>query len=580
MKKLLLLVFIITVIIGIFPRCAKIVSPTGGPKDSLAPVLVRSTPDINSVNFKGEKITLTFNEFIQIKDIQKKLAISPPMTKRPEIIQRGKSIEIKLKEPLKENTTYTIYFADAIVDNNEGNPMHNFVFAFSTGSTIDSLTVSGKIINSFTLAPEENVFVMLYDEHNDSLPIKALPQYLTRSNKQGIFNFSNLQYKDYKVFALVDNNSNYKFDQITEDIAFKSDTLKREVLKNPSAIDTSQLAKREIHLNLFKENNRIQALTGSSRAQRRKLALSFTKKPEGDVRISLLNFNADSSWFINEYSKLQDTVIYWITNNQINAIDTLKIQVSCLKSDSLQRLQPELDTVKFVFKDKEEPKRRKSDKEKEPIKKEYLKSSCSIRNEQIVTPTTSLTISFSEPPIGINYSNISILNLEDSTTLSNIKFTKDSLNPRIYSYNYPWKTDISYKLTILPTAFKSIGGIVNDTIMLKFKGANLENYGVLNITLKNVKRGAIIELLTEKKDKVIERLTAKQGEKVTFNYITPGKYSIRFIEDLNENGIWDTGWYLKGLQPERVFIYTEGKTKGVLNIRANWENEIQFDFDK
>ncbi|RPH31168.1 MAG: hypothetical protein EHM93_14780 [Bacteroidales bacterium] len=580
MKKLFAAVFIITLIMGIFPQCAKIVSPTGGPKDSLAPVLIRSVPAMNAVNFKGEKLTLTFDEYIQLKDIQKKLAISPPMTKKPEFIQRGKSLEIKLKEPLKENTTYTVYFADAITDNNEGNPLKNFVYAFSTGDIIDSLAVSGILINCFTLKPEENIFVMLYDEQNDSLPIKALPRYLTRTDKNGFFIFNNLQANDYKVFALNDNNSNYKFDQVTEDIAFLNDTLKSELLKNPSNLDTSRLAKRVINLYLFKENSRVQALTGFSRDQRRKLSLAFTKKPEGKITLNPLNFKTDSSWFIQEYNPPQDSLIYWITNDRVNALDTLKMEVSYFKTDSLQNLQPKLDTIKWIYSEKEESRRRKGNKEDEKVKKVFLKVNYSVRNEQVVSPTTPIELSFPEPLKSLNDSLLTIYNHIDSSKVNSIKIFKDTLNPRIYRINYPWNSDITYGLKVLPGAFTSLNGLSNDTLKLKFKGANPESFGVLNITLLNFRNAAIIELLSEKRDRVIDRKTAQLGEKVSFTFINPGKYSLRFIEDSNKNGIWDTGWYLKGIQPEKVYYYEEGKYKGILNIRANWESEITFDFVK
>jgi len=502
------------------------------------------------------------------------------MVKNPTILQKGKSIEIQLKEPLRENTTYTLYFADAIVDNNEGNPIKNFEFAFSTGSIIDSLAVSGKIINAFTLLPEDNAFVMLYDNQNDSIPIKELPRYLTRADKKGFFILKNLQLNDYKVFALRDNNSNYKFDQVSEDIAFLAEPIKKEALTVPSKIDTSALAKREVNLNMFKENPRIQALTGFSRAERRKLALPFTKKPEGEITLTPLNVKADSSWYLVETNQLQDSVIYWITDDRISAIDTLKIQVSYLKSDSLLRLQPQLDTLRFIYVEKEESRNRKKSKEKEEVKKVFLNGTFNIRNAQAVKPAKPFEVAFPLPLKNINDSLITLTNLKDSSKVGAFKLVKDSLAPRLYRFNNTWASDVSYKFEALPGAFTSLDGIENDTIKVSFKGANPENFGVLIITLLNARNTVIVELLSEKRTQVLERRIVQPGEKVTINFIDPGKYTIRFIEDTNGNGVWDTGWYLKGIQPEKVFYYEEGKTKGVLNIRANWENEITFDFAK
>jgi hypothetical protein len=579
LKKLVAIIFATLLIISLFSKCAKIVSPSGGPKDTLAPVMVRSNPAINSVNFKGEKLSITFNEYIQLKDIQKKFAISPPMLKKPEINQRGKNLDIKFNEPLKANTTYTLYFADAVTDNNEGNAIKNFDFAFSTGSTIDSLTVSGKILNAFTLQPEEDAFIMLYENQEDSAPIKEIPRYLTRANKKGIFYFKNLESKDFKVFALKDFNSNYKFDQISEEIAFQSVPLKKESLKGPSLIDTSRFAKREINLYMFKENSRFQARTGFARTQRRKLALSFTKKPEGLVKLIPMNFKDSTNWYLKEMNQTQDSLIYWISNNSISSIDTLKLLASYLKTDSLQQLKPQIDTLKFIYTDpeKEVSRKRKSDRDKE-TKKTYLKVNSSIRNTQVVKPSKALALAFPMPINGFDEGLVTITNLKDSLKLEGIKWLRDTLNPRLYTYSNAWNPDEQYKFEALPGAFTSLDGVQNDTITFKFIGANPDNFGVLNITLLNIKKTAIVELLNEKKSQVLERFVVNPDQKLSIKFIDPGKYTLRFIDDLNMNRMWDTGWYINGFQPERVFYYDEGKTKGLINIRANWENEITFDF--
>ena len=579
LKKLVVIVSVFILIICILPRCAKIVTPTGGAKDTLAPVLVRSNPAMNALNFKGNKITLLFNEIVQLKDIQKKLAVSPPMIKKPELLQRGKSIEIRFKDTLKDNTTYTIYLADAIVDNNEGNPINNFEFAFSTGNSIDSLTLSGVIKNAFTLLPEENIFVMLYKDQNDSTPIKQLPQYLTRSNKHGLFFFKNLQSCDYKVFALKDNNSNYKFDQINEDIAFQNEIIKKEMLKNPSLIDTNRHATRDINLLMFKENNRFQARLGFSRSKRRKLALTFTKKPEGQVLLTPLNFKVNNEWYLTETNRSKDSLIYWITNDKINALDTLIFKVSYLKTDSLQQLKPKLDTLKFIYTEKEVVQKRKRNKDKTE-KKIYLNVTSNIKNSQIAKPNKPFELTFPIPLEKIDESLISVTNLKDSSKIGNIKLGKDSINPRLYRFNHAWEPDVTYKLEALPGAFVSLDSIANDTIKIQFKGANPDNFGILNFNILNFKNAAIIELLNENKSQVIDRLMVKPDEKVTLKFIDAGKYTLRFIEDSNLNGEWDTGWYLKKIQPERIYYYDEGKSKGVITVRANWESEITFDFNK
>lgn len=566
-------------LISAFPRCAKIVAPSGGLKDTLAPVLLRSVPANNSKNFKGEKLSLTFNEYIVLKDIQKKLVVSPPMIKRPEIIQKGKTIEVRLKEPLKEETTYTFYYGDAIVDNNEGNPLKSFEHVFSTGNKIDTLAAIGKVVNALTLLPEEGVLVMLYDKMTDSVPYKELPVHIAQTDKKGIFVLKNLGPKDYKIFALNDGNANYRFDAVAEDIAFTDSILKKETLKGFSRLDTSRLSRKGINLNMFKEESRIQALTGFSRDFRKKISLAFTKKPLGDFNIRPLNVETNKSWYLKETNSKEDSLTFWITDDKVSAIDTLRMVVSYMKTDSLERLQPKQDTLRMVYVDPEVPKSRRSDK-KSPEKKVYLKVKSSLRNEQIAKPIIPFELTFPVPLKKIDYSLITFTNLKDSSKITGLKFEEDSINHRTYRLLNNWASDVPYRFDALPGAFTSLDNLITDTLRLKFKGANPENFGSLIITLLNAKKSTIVELCDERGTKVITSKKALPGEKTTLTFIDPGKYIIRFVEDLNMNGKWDTGWYLRKIQPEKIFQFEELKTKGIIVIRANWENEISFDFDK
>lgn len=553
-------------------------APTGGLKDTIPPVMIRSNPTMNSKNFKGDKVTITFNEFIQLKDIQKKLVVSPPMVKAPETLIKGKSVEVRFKEPLKDNTTYTTYFADAIVDNNEGNPIKSFEFVFSTGSSIDSLTATGIITDAFTLKPVEGAMVMLYDKISDSIPYKELPLHISRSSKNGQFVFKNLSYKDFKVFALKDGNANYKFDAVSEDIAFSDSIVRKEVLKGVSRLDTSKASPKNIKLVLFKEDSRVQVFTGFSRDKRRKLSFSFTKKPVGNLSIVPMGVEIKEKWFIEEFNTKEDTLTYWITNDKISSIDSLRMIISYMRTDSLERLQPRQDTLRMNFVDKEKPRSRRDEKKKEDKVYNYYKGDINIKKDQVAKPTIPFEIRFPMPLKKIDYSFINLIYLKDSSKID-FKFENDSLHPRKYYLNFSWKSDMQYKFEALPGAFTAIDGVTVDTISVRFKGANPENFGSLIITLGNVKKSAIVELLDERGERVISTKNAKAGEKVVFSFIDPGKYRLRFIDDRNMNGKWDTGWYLKKIQPEKVYMFDDPKSKGVINIRANWENEINFDFE-
>jgi len=581
LKRLFIPSVAILLIVAVLPQCAKVVSPTGGPKDTLAPVLARSIPAINSTNFSGQKVVLYFNEYIQLKEIQQKLIVSPPLKTKPEIRLKGKSLELLFNDSLRKNTTYTVYFANAIADNNEGNAIKNFSFAFSTGSTIDSLTVSGVLTDAFTLEPVDGALVMLYGSNADSLPYKELPMHVTRTDKKGLFTLNNLKNIDYKVFALVDGNTNYLYDLETEDIAFLKDPIKKELLKTPaSAKDTvaaKKVKEKGIELSLFREPPQLQLITGYARDERRKVQIFMSRKFVGGIKLQPLGEEKLKDWYVSEPDNEQDTVTYWLANDRIAALDTLKLLASYKKTDSLKRLQPQVDTLKLVFKDNEPTDRRRKRKEKD-VKPTYFKVTSSISPGQVANPILPFTLTFPMPLKGTDPAKYRLLNMTDTSEIKGVKLLRDSINPRVYNLSYEWKPNTSYQFEAIPGAFTLLDGILNDTVSVKFKGADPEEYGTLIIAMKNLKKAAIVDLLNDK-GKLLERKKAKAGEKVTFSYLTPAKYRLRFIDDRNANGIWDTGNYLRKTQPERVYKFTEGKEKGLINVRANWENEISFSFE-
>ncbi len=221
----------------ILTRCAKVVAPTGGPKDEKHPLIVKVEPSFNTVNFNSKKINITFNEFIQLKDLNTNLVVSPPLEEKPEITVKGKTLVIELVSELQDSTTYNIYFGNSVQDFNEGNPIENFEYVFSTGDFIDSLSIKGQVVNSYNLLPEEGVFVMLYKDYEDSVPMKQLPVHVSKTNKEGFFQINNISNNQFKLFCLRDFNKNYLFDLPNEDIAF-IDSLISFSLITETTIDT------------------------------------------------------------------------------------------------------------------------------------------------------------------------------------------------------------------------------------------------------------------------------------------------------------------------------------------------------
>jgi uncharacterized protein (DUF2141 family) len=562
------------------PRCAIVVPPTGGDKDTIPPVMVRSNPPIYSTNFNRQRITLTFNEFVQLKDIGKKLILSPPQERLPEFRIKGKNLELSFFEPLKDSTTYTLYFSDAITDLNEGNPMVNFEFAFSTGNEIDSLRFPGKVIDAFTLEPQVGVLVMLYRELHDSIPMQEKPVYVTKTNKGGNFSLSNLKMGDYKIFALNDGNSNYLFDQIAESIAYRHDTIKKSILVAPLGDSVRETSVDPFILRLFQEENRVLSLTDYSRISRRGLQLGFSRRPEGRVLLTPVNFTVDSleQWYIPERSITGDTLAYWITNDMISNMDSLFIRVNYPKTDSLLNIYEACDTLRFIHTAKS-PGTRSRKKDTEGLeKKPSLNVTFSASKEKPLPPIQPLTLTFSLPLQSLDNSLIRFDDMTDSLAV-HTRLQVDSLNPRVYRAFHPWEFNKRYRFAALPGAFTDLNGVTNDTLEVIFSGINPAYFGTINLTLSGVEPNIIVELLTEKKSVAYRAIAEKDGT-LTFNYVNPAKYSIRFIFDENRNGKWDTGWYLMGIQPERVVMFEEKGVVTIHNIRANWEYDLSFDLKK
>jgi hypothetical protein len=577
------LAFIIpfAVLVSIFlPRCAVVVAPTGGDKDTIPPVLVKSDPAINATNFRKDKVLLTFDEFIRLDQITQKMVLSPPQEQLPEFKIKGKSLELKFVDPLLENTTYTVYLADAIIDNNEGNKLLNFEFAFSTGPVIDSLRYVGKVIDAFTLQPQEGIFVMLYNSFEDSIPMKERPLYVTKTNKEGQFFLSNIKHDNYKLFALRDGNSNYKFDQVAEEIGFKAGIIDTSMLLTPSQAKTKKDSLFVVRL--FAEENRVIALTDYSRKQRRKMRLGFSRKPEGEVVISPINVKVDSSlvWYQVGKNVKGDSLDFWIINTDLSKIDTLVIGATYFKTDSLMNLKLTTDTLRMFYMERTQQLakrgRRDDDVEKGEVKPS-LAIRPSIKSGSSIAPHEKLQFRFNMPLLNVNEELVSLMDLADSTLITS-PILKDTLNPTLYSMHHNWEPFGGYNLKAYPGAFVDLDGATNDTLSINFVGADPEKFGVIIVNLTGVSSNVITEIVTEK-GAVIDKKEIGADGKLRFTFIPPGKYLVRFIIDENNNGKWDTGWYLQGIQPERVIHYQEKSKEKLVNIRANWEYSLDYNIN-
>ncbi len=551
------LLFAVVLILG---ACANPLAPSGGPKDTTPPSVLKSEPANQSVNFHSDKVVLTFNEFVTLKEISSQLVVSPPMSEQPEFVTRGKNLIMKLKEPLRDNTTYNFFFANAIVDLTESNPLPGYQFTFSTGPVLDSLTIGGKLMNAFTNQPVKGAFVMLYDSVYDSVPYRTRPYYLARSGETGEFNLNNLRDGKYLMFALSDINADYIYNLPNEEIAFY-DTLIRPMIavKKPkeadsSAVDSLKLTLKQTvthTLRHFRETDSVQKLSKVSLARENVLSVVF-KFPVRKPVFTPLQPVLTGDWNITAYSRTRDTLTMWLPSP---GADSLKMIVSDSGYTN--------DTVELSLKPREVNIGRSKSKEKETT------PSMAVRNNLVsakTRPDKPIVLIFSEPVISHDFSRI--LLKTDSTFLKPILVFEDSVKTRLI-VKYPWKEGSTYLLTIHDSAFYGAFSHYNDSTGIKFSAytEGETSYLKIMVTLPEPGKNYIVQLLGDK-EKVLDQLIITENTSLDFRYLRPGKYRIKVIYDDNLNGRWDTGRYLKKRQPEFVNYHPKE-----FELRANWTLE-------
>jgi len=564
--------FSLVLILFTFNRCANPVTPTGGVKDIQPPETVECNPPNLSTHFLAKEIKIEFDEFIQLKDPNNQITISPPWLPNTDFKIRGKSIIVKLNDSLHTNTTYTFNFGDAITDITENNVLRNFIYVLSTGSYIDSLSLEGQIIDAFNFTPQKDVLAMLYIDNNDSIPFDSLPYkvkpfYLTRTNENGEFRLIYLSAALFKMFALKDINSNFIYDLPDEKIAFL-DSLVKGVYMAPVSTDTlmtdtltrdSVVVKAEekplMTLRLFQQYDSSQRIIRSDVIQDGQVGFYF-RYPSKEPKFIPLNFTPSDGWKIEEISRSHDTVVLWLNNLPY---DSLVVQI--VDDGKI------IDTVELDLTKKKE--KNKSGKKEGTVSKNLLiKSNCA--SGFFKQFNNDLILSFSYPLSGYNFSSVSLIAGED-TLKPKIVFT-DSLKRSICLF-HKWKEEKRYKVIIPDSSFYSINNLTNDSLIIAFKTKSARDFGSLKITI-NIKDSAacyIIQLLNEKEGLLDERRLIGSGV-VEFNYLDAHKYKIKAIYDHNKNGRWDTGDYHNKLQPEKIIFFPK-----MIEIRANWEVEEAWD---
>ena len=566
-------------------RCAHPVMPSGGPKDITPPTIISSVPPNGSANFTGRKIVLNTDEYPVLENIMQEALISPPMKEFPDFTTRGKSIQIKFNEELRANTTYSVYFGNAIVDLTEGNPLHNYSFIFSTGTYVDSLSLYGVVQNAQNLLPEEQVYVMLYRDDNDTIPSDSLPYlvepyYVSKTDASGKFSLNGLANLSYKIFALKDQNSNFIFDQPGEEIAFL-DTLLHpyfdknvfqekalpeiDTLPEDFQVDTLQARLDSLYqdsvfnakyaglsLMMFAQYDSTQRLLKAELLRRNTLQFSFAQ-PARDIDLIPMNFNPDTLWYLEKFSANHDTITWYL---KTLPIDTLEMFVFN-GLDTLGQLSLRLDPDKTTG-------RARQNKKKDAAK-EYLEWKSNIKSGNLIL-TKKPEITFAQPMV-TNHTDSAFL-IAGPDTIANPTFVfTDSLHQTI-QFPIDIVEETRYKIYYPDSSFIDWNGFFNSEISVSFTPKPLKEYGIFTISLQPDHEQPYILQMINDKETVFKQVEFTSDTNVVLEFLTPGKYLFKVIFDDNGNHQWDPGHYNTKLQPERV-IYL-GKE---ITIRANWEVE-------
>ncbi|MBQ1669265.1 MAG: Ig-like domain-containing protein [Prevotella sp.] len=600
MKKLFYIFCIASIIVG----CARMGSPDGGWYDDDPPRVIGATPEDKATNVKSKKITILFDEFIKLEDATNKVIVSPPQLEQPEIKASGKKIIVELQDTLKDNTTYTIDFSDAISDNNEGNPMGNYTYSFSTGEQIDTFEVSGYVLDASNLEPIKGIAVGLYDDLADSA-FKTKPlMRISRTDGSGHFVIKGVAPGTYRAYALQDADGDFRFTQKGEMIAFNHDTFEPSS-KPDTRVDTvwrdslhidallqkpyTHFLPDDITLLAFKQLQTDRTLLKTERVEPNKISMYFTYGDSLLPQIKGLNFKADSA-FIIETNEKRDTIHYWIRDTTLVNQDTLSMDITYHVTDTLGNLVLQTDSaVDIVPKVSYEKRMKEKAKEMEKWQKEQDKKKKREEKYDSIYPVKPLEPKFAVPASMVPGQRITVEMptplMHCDTSAVHLYSQIDSLwydaecvfrpvenSIRQYEILADWKLGVEYSLEIDSAAFVDIYGLVSNQYKQGIKVKTLDEFSSLTLNISGVEAvdtTIIVQMLTSQ-DAVTQEVRVRKG-KAEFKYVTPGKFYLRAFIDANGNGVWDTGDYDADRQAEAVYYYSkELECKEKWDVTESW----------
>ena len=587
-----------------FSSCAnRGIGPQGGPKDTIPPRMVKEQPLNQSVNFHGKKIEITFNEYLQLDNIQQNLLVSPPQQVSPIVKAVGKKVTVEMQEDLIDSTTYTLDFGNAICDYTEKNPMRGYVFAFSTGDRIDSMEVYGRVANAEDLNPVSGLMVGLQANLHDSA-FSTLPfTRVARSDSLGEFGIQNLRNGVYRLYALQDQSRDFLY-QPGEGLAFSDslvipeydteivvDTIWKNIadtidsLSSVRQIDTiltiqnTYVGPADLMLWFFKEDKQRHYFQRAYRDEPHIIKLQFSAPQDSLPLLRALPPSAmdstrtDSLWTdpwaytLLQANPTRDTFVYWLTDSLAIRQDSIFLEMTYLKSDSLYNLVPQTDTVLAIYRAPRMTQKAKEAQEKKARERKLdLKSNAKDKFE--VYDTLCIVAAF---PIDSIYTDSIRLYEKQDTLLIDKPFTLRQKDVMSFQIIAPLQQGKQYELHLDSAAVRDIYGVASDKKKFTLRLKTAEDYSTLLILLPNYDPRIRLQLLSEKDQPVRELPAREEGTK--FEYLTPKTYYLRLYFDLNGDGRWTTGDWITKRQPEPVYYFP-----AKLTLRANWDFEERFDY--
>lgn len=573
--------------------CARMGQPDGGWYDETPPRIMGAAPADKGTNVKNRKISIFFDEFIQIENATEKVVVSPPQLETPEIVASGKRIRIELLDSLKPNTTYTIDFSDAITDNNEDNPLGNYTYSFSTGDAIDTLEVSGKVLQAKDLEPVKGILVGLYSDLSDTAFTTKPMLRVSRTDGSGRFVIKGVAPGTYRVYALQDADGNYLFNQKSEMLAFSQEKIvpsfKPDVRQDTTWIDSLRIKSidrvgythflpDDIVLRAFNEVMTDRYFLKAERREPESFTLFYSYGGEMP-QVRGLNFQSDDA-FIIESTEKQDTITYWLKDTALVNQDTLRVKLTYHMTDSLGKLVEQIDTLDILSRISHEKRQKDLEREREEWQKKQDRAkkrgepydsimppkalAIGVKAPSELDPDKNIPFTFNTPLASVDTAAIHLYSKHD-TLWYNAPLEFNHVRGREYELRGEWRPDIEYSLEIDSAAFVDIYGKVSPPFKQGFKVKSFDDYGTLLLNIPTMTDTTIVVQLLDAGDKIIKEVTTNQGV-AEFYYVSPSTYYVRMYIDSNRNGEWDTGLYSANRQPETVYYFPKE-----IEIRAKWD---------